>query len=117
MKASLGARLLLANAAVVLGLLVVGLRSRETLREAEEVVRRLAERSRQGIRLSGELETLMHEKSYVSNYLLSHDRTYLETGGAHHQEFKTWIEAMDEFASDERERALTQRMRVRGGES
>jgi signal transduction histidine kinase len=66
----------------------------------------------QGIQLAAELETLMHERAYVSNYLLSHDPKFLSEAGPHHAEFEAWIAQMEGFAHTEEERSLMSRMRA-----
>jgi signal transduction histidine kinase len=65
----------------------------------------------QGIELAAQLETLMHERSYVSNYLLSHDPAYLTEAAPHHAQFQAWIEQMDAFARTDGERDLVRQMR------
>ena len=78
MKAGLTARLMLAYLVVIAGVLLAASRAQQSLAQAQAAAERLGERSVQGIGLAAQLETLMHERSYVSNYLLSHDPTYLD---------------------------------------
>ena len=86
-------------------------RSQRSLAEAEQAASRLSERSVQGIELASRLETLMHEKSYVSNFLLSGDPAYLADAAPHRHEFEAWIEQMDGFARTDPERARVAQLR------
>jgi signal transduction histidine kinase len=98
---------------LVIGAVVLAAwRSQHSLAQAQEVAQRLGERSVQGIRLAAELETLMHERAYVSNYLLSHDHRYLDEAGPHHAQFESWMEQMELFARTEEEKALMAKMRT-----
>lgn len=105
-KPGLAARIFLGYLLVIAFVVVAALRSQRSLAQAQEVAQRLAHRSIEGIQLAAELETLMHERSYVSNYLLSHDPRFLAEGAPHHAEFERWMAELDGFARTEQEKAL-----------
>lgn len=112
MKPGLTTRLMLGYLVVIAAVVLSAWRSQRSLAQAEEVAARLSARSVQGIELAAQLETLMHERSYVSNYLLSHDAAFLVEAAPHHAQFQAWIEQMDRFARTDAERGLVQQMRT-----
>ena len=105
-KPGLAFRISVVYQVVIAAVVVAALRSQHSLAQAQEVAERLSHRSIEGIQLAAELETLMHERAYVSNYLLSHDARFLAEGAPHHAEFERWMGKMDSFARTEAEKAL-----------
>ena len=112
MKPSLVARLMLAYAFVIAALLVSAWWSQRSLADAELAAGRLSDRSVQGIELAAGLESLMHGKGRLADYLLSGDPRALADIRPHRQDFQAWIEEMNGFAHTEEERALLARMRA-----
>ncbi len=113
MKARLASRLLLACAVAVAATLVSTWWSLHSLAEAERAAEHLADRSEQGLDLTVKLETVVREKSFLSDYLLSGDETLLAALQPHRQQFHDWIEAMSTFIRTDSERELLDRMRAR----
>jgi signal transduction histidine kinase len=111
MKASLANRLMLASSAVIAAVLVSAWWTHRSLSEAEFAARRLSDRSMQAIELSATLERLMHERSRLSDYVLSGDRRFLDAVRPHRQEFDVWIVMMQRFVRTGEERQLLDRMR------
>ncbi|HLK10719.1 MAG TPA: ATP-binding protein [Candidatus Binatia bacterium] len=111
MKPSLVARLMLAYAAVIAGLLVSTWWSQRSLAAAERAAQRLAWRSVQGIDLTARLETVVREKSRLADYLLAGDRAALDAIRPHRQQFQAWIDELGDFARTDPERALIAHMR------
>jgi len=112
MKPSLAARLMLGYAAVTAGVLVLAWWNHRYLAAAEFAAEHLSDRSVQGIRLSGELETLMQQRSHLSDYLLSGDQRFLELVHPHRRQFQAWIAEMGDFAHADAERDLLQKMQA-----
>jgi signal transduction histidine kinase len=115
MKPGLAARLMLGYAAVIAGVLVLAWWCHRYLAAAEFAAEHLSDRSVQGIRLSAELETLMQQRSHLSEYLLSGDPRFLELVHPHRRQFQEWIGEMGDFAHGDAERELLQTMQQRYG--
>src|SRR3569833_2400054 len=98
MRTGLAARIFLAYLAEIAGVVYAAVRSQRSLSEAEAEAQRLSDRSVHGIQLAARLETLMHERSYVSNLQLSHDTSYLAQAAPHRAQCEAWIEQMYAFA-------------------
>lgn len=113
MKARLAHRLLLACAVAVAAVLVSTWWSLRSLAEAERAAEHLAERSEQGLDLTAKLETVVREKSFLADYLLSGDERLLGMLQPHRERFRAWIEATGDFVRTDQERALLDAMRQR----
>jgi signal transduction histidine kinase len=111
MKRSLVGRIMLAYAVVIAAVLASTWWSQRSLDLAEDAARRLADRSVEGIDLATRLETLVHEKSRLADYLLSHDPQGLDALSAHRGQFQRWMDEMAEFTHSDEEHALLERMR------
>lgn len=111
MKTGITTRLTLGYAAVITAVLLTAWISQKHLAEAEAEAEALSSRSIQAIELAARLETLMHEKSYVSNFLLSGDTRYLAQTQQHYQEFAHWIDGMRAFAHTDAERLLVDELK------
>jgi signal transduction histidine kinase len=111
MKPSLVGRLMLAYAAVIAAVLASTWWSQQSLGQAEYVAQRLSDRSVEGIDLATKLETLVHERSRLADYLLSHDPQVLSDLSPHRGQFQHWIDQMADFAHTDDEHELLARMR------
>jgi two-component system, NtrC family, sensor kinase len=111
-KPSLAARLMLGYAAVIAGVLVLAWWSHRHLASAESAAEQLSDRSVQAIRLSAELETIMQQRSHLSEYIVSGDPRFLELVHPHRRQFQAWIDAMGDFAHADAERELLQKMQA-----
>jgi signal transduction histidine kinase len=85
--------------------------SLHSLAEAELAAEHLADRSEQGLDLTAKLETVVRQKSFLADYLLSGDERLLAALQPHRQQFREWIDAMGGFVRTEDERALLDEMR------
>jgi signal transduction histidine kinase len=112
MKARLVHRLLLATAVAVAAVLASTWWSLRSLGEAQRAAARLAERSEQALDLTAKLETVVREKSFLADYLLSGDERLLAALRPHREQFRDWIAQMEDFARTDPERALLDRMRT-----
>ena len=112
MKPSLAGRLMAGYATVIAGVLILAWWSHRYLAEAEFAAEHLSDRSVQGIRLSGELETLMQQRGHLSDYLLSGDPRFLELVHPHRRQFESWITEMGDFAHADAERDVLQKMQA-----
>ena len=112
MKPSLAARLMLGYATVIAGVLVLAWWSHRHLASAESAAEHLSDRSVQGIRLSAELETLMQQRSHLSEYMLSGDPRFLELVHPHRRQFQGWLDEMGDFAHTDAERELLHKMQA-----
>lgn len=111
MKARLARRLLLACAVAVAAALVSTWWSLHSLAEAERAAEHLSDRSEQGLDLTAKLETVVREKSFLADYLLSGDERLLAALQPHRQQFREWIQAMGDFVRTDGERVLLEEMR------
>jgi signal transduction histidine kinase len=112
MKPSLVGRLMLVYAAVVAAVLVSTWWSQRSLAGAEEALHRLSDRSVEALDLSARLETLVHEKSRLADYLLSGDARIVDELRPHRDRFRDWIDEMDAFVRTDEERQLLGTMRT-----
>ena len=110
-KTRLAHRLLLACAVMVAAALVSAWWSLHSLAEAELAAEHLADRSEEGLDLTAKLETVVRQKSFLADYLLSGDERLLAALQPHRQQFRDWIDAMGGFVRTEDERALLDEMR------
>lgn len=113
MKTRLAHRLLLACAVVVAAALGSTWWSLRSLKEAEDAAAHLADRSEQGLDLTARLETVVREKSFLADYLVSGDERLLDAVRPHRQQFRDWIDAMGDFVRTDEERRLLAEMRRR----
>jgi len=104
---------MLACAVVVAAALVSAWWSLRSLAEAERAAEHLADRSEEGLDLTAKLETVVREKSFLADYLLSGDERLLAALQPHRQQFREWIDAMQDFVRTEDERGLLDQMRRR----
>ncbi len=111
-RPSLVARLMLAYAAMIAGLLVSTWWSLRSLAQAERAAQRLAWRSVQAIDLTARLETVVRDKARLADYLLAGDRGALDAIRPHRQQFEAWLAELGDFARTDAERALIARMRT-----
>lgn len=83
------------------------------MKEAEDAAEHLADRSEQGLDLTARLETVVREKSFLADYLVSGDEGLLASLRPHRQQFSDWIDAMGGFVRTDTERRLLDEMRRR----
>jgi signal transduction histidine kinase len=112
-KTRLAQRLLLACAVAVAAALLSTWWSLHSLANADRAAEHLASRSEEGLDLTAKLETVVREKSFLADYLLSGDEHLLAAIQPHRQQFREWIEAMGGFVRTDEERQLLDRMRQR----
>ena len=105
-------RLMAVNAAGMAVVLVSAYFSQTLGAQAEAAAEALSSRSVQAIELAAQLETLMHEKSYVSNYLLSSDARYLRDTQQHYEDVGRWVDSMRAFAATPEEHVIVDALRA-----
>lgn len=111
---SLFARIVIASGVTILFIAATVLWTRSELRDASKTVEQLAARSVQGIEFAARLQRLLHERPYVSTYLLTGDPRFLQSGEAPDPvELGAWIEGMDTFVEGPEEHRLLEQMRLR----
>jgi len=112
-KTRLANRLLLACAVAVAAALVSTWWSSRSLVAAERAAEHLADRSEEGLDLTAKLETVVRDKSFLADYLLSGDERLLAALQPHRQRFREWVQAMGGFVRTDDERRLLEAMRQR----
>jgi signal transduction histidine kinase len=80
---------------------------------AERAAEHLSDRSEEGLELTAKLETVVRDKSFLADYLLSGDERLLSALQPHRQRFRAWVEAMGAFIRTDEERNLLDAMRQR----
>ncbi|HZR80277.1 MAG TPA: ATP-binding protein [Candidatus Binatia bacterium] len=104
MRPGLTARLMLAYAATVAVLLLStwwGLRS---LADAQRSARQLSDLGVETVRLTSILQTLVQDKGYIADFLITGDQSVLADVRPHRRDFQAWLEQMEVYASTPAER-------------
>jgi signal transduction histidine kinase len=104
-------RLLVISGALVLGFVLIAFFSLDALRRASGFTQSFAARQLDALEKAEQVDELLFQKGFLSNYILTGDETVLEDMNKRKKKSEEWLDQVDDAARTPEERAVAIRLR------